>query len=270
MSLPGLERNAVIAASAGTGKTQLLTGIYLGFALGLSEDERQVPTDRIVATTFSRAAAAEIRERLEQRLSFLADPGQHAKDPLSALAIERGLSEKDLCTRAQRVLEELPRATIDTLHGLATNLLRRHALELGLSPNFSILDEEQAFSDAERSIDDVLDQALEGPLAAATSRLLDACYGLDRARNEITVLLNRLDEEGLPADALSTGDHVADAKRQLATLRGLCQSIVVAEPSALTEPARSALNALAAGDLHALRPALIELAAVRASKPLKE
>ena len=30
MSLPGLERNAVIAASAGTGKTQLLTGIYLG------------------------------------------------------------------------------------------------------------------------------------------------------------------------------------------------------------------------------------------------
>jgi len=270
MSLPGLEQNAVIAASAGTGKTQLLTGIYLSFALGLGKDGQQVPPERIVATTFSRAAAAEIRERLEARLSVLSKPETLSKDSLSALASERGLSEKELSTRAQRVLEELPRATIDTLHGLATGLLRRHALELGLSPNFTILDEEQAFSDAERSIDDVLDQALEGPLSSATSRLLDACYGLDRARNEITVLLGRLDEEGLPAEALATGDHVADAKRQLTALRESCQSIVVAEPSALSVPARAALSALEAGDLLALRPALLELAAVRASKSLKE
>jgi len=269
MTLPGLEQNAVIAASAGTGKTQLLTGIYLGFALGLSADGKQVPTERIVATTFSRAAAAEIRERLEQRLSLLSNPNTAAKDSLAALAIERGMSEKELCSRAQRVLEELPRATIDTLHGLATSILRRHALELGLSPNFTILDEEQAFSDAERSIDDVLDEALTGPLASATSRLLDACYGLDRARNEITVLLGRLDEEGLRADSLATGDHVADAQRQLAALRAVCQSIAHAEPSALSDPARAALNALDAGDLLALRLALCELAAVRASKSIK-
>ena len=82
MSLPGLERNAVIAASAGTGKTQLLTGIYLAFTLGLAEDRRQVPTDRIVATTFSRAAAAEIRERLESRLLVLADLTKQESDSL--------------------------------------------------------------------------------------------------------------------------------------------------------------------------------------------
>jgi len=269
MSLPGLEQNAVIAASAGTGKTQLLTGIYLGFALGLAADGNQVPTERIVATTFSRAAAAEIRERLERRLSLLSKPETLAQDSLAALAACRGLPEKELCSRARRVLEELPRATIDTLHGLATSILRRHALELGLSPNFTILDEEQAFSDAERSIDDVLDQALTGELKTATSRLLDACYGLDRARNEITLLLGRLDEEGLPADALSTGDHVADAKRQLEELRAVCQSIAHAEPSALSDPARAALNALDGGDFVALRPALVELSAVRASKSIK-
>jgi len=269
MSLPGLERNAVIAASAGTGKTQLLTGIYLAFALGLSEDGRQVSTDRIVATTFSRAAAAEIRERLELRLSLLSKADTLSQDSLAALAAARGISEKELATRAQRVLEELPRATIDTLHGLATSILRRHALELGLSPNFSILDEEQAFSDAERSIDDVLNEALGGPLASATSRLLDACFGLDRARNEITVLLGRLDEEGLRAESLATGDHVADAKRQLAALRTVCQSITVAEPSALSDPARAALNALDAQNFPALRAALVDLAAVRASKSIK-
>ncbi|HKO51036.1 MAG TPA: UvrD-helicase domain-containing protein, partial [Polyangiaceae bacterium] len=269
MNLPGLERNAVIAASAGTGKTQLLTGIYLGFALGLTIDGKQVPTERIVATTFSRAAAAEIRERLELRLRLLSSPETLAQDSLAALAVERELSTSELCARAQRVLEELPRATIDTLHGLATSILRRHALELGLSPNFTILDEERAFSDAERSIDDVLDEALKGPLSTATSRLLDACYGLDRARNEITVLLGRLDEEGLPADALATGDHVADAKRQLVALRAVCQAITRAEPSALSDPARSALTALDAEDFPALRAALVELSAVRASKSIK-
>src|SRR5450755_3885413 len=126
MSLPGLERNAVIAASAGTGKTQLLTGIYLAFALGLRADGKQVPTERIVATTFSRAAAAEIRERLESRLAVLAR--SETADSLAELARARGWSEHQLSERARRVLEELPRATIDTLHGVATSILRRHAL----------------------------------------------------------------------------------------------------------------------------------------------
>jgi ATP-dependent helicase/nuclease subunit A len=270
VTLPGLERNAVIAASAGTGKTQLLTGIYLAFALGLSEDGREIPSDRIVATTFSRAAAAEIRERLESRLTTLANPGTLAQDSLAALAKARGLTDKELSVRAQRVLEELPRATIDTLHGLATSILRRHALELGLAPNFSILDEEKAFADAELTIDDVLSEAMSGPLASAAARLLDACYGLDRARNEITVLLGRLDEEGLPAEALATGDHVADAKAELNTLGSLCQRIASSEPSALSEPARSALRALETRDYATLRTALADIANVRASKSIKE
>src|SRR5882762_2233979 len=101
MTLPGLERNAVIAASAGTGKTQLLTGIYLAFALGLSEDGKQVPSERIVATTFSRAAAAEIRERLESRLHVLANPDHAEKDSLAALAAERGITDKELAARAR-------------------------------------------------------------------------------------------------------------------------------------------------------------------------
>ena len=269
MTLPGLERNAVIAASAGTGKTQLLTGIYLAFALGLSEDGKQVASERIVATTFSRAAAAEIRERLESRLRILSQPTTLHEDSLAVLAAERGVSDKELASRALRVLEELPRATIDTLHGLATSILRRHALELGLSPSFTILDEERAFADAERTIDDVLDEALAGPLSNATSRLLDACYGLDRARNEITVLLGRLDEEGLRADALASGNHVADAEQQLAELRSICIGIATAEPSALSDPARAALNALEMPDLDALRAALGDVASVRSSKALK-
>ena len=70
--IPGLARNAVVAASAGTGKTELLTSIYLGHCLGLAEGAGLISPTRIVATTFSRAAAREIRERLEKRLPGVA------------------------------------------------------------------------------------------------------------------------------------------------------------------------------------------------------
>src|SRR3712207_3524065 len=61
-------RNVVVAASAGTGKTHRLTALYVLLALGLTSmgapDDRSaaepVTPDRIVATTFSRAAAREI------------------------------------------------------------------------------------------------------------------------------------------------------------------------------------------------------------------
>ncbi len=207
----------------------------------------------------ARITAARAVEARNRRGRFAVGARQRTRD----------LHKRAVGSRARAVLEELPRATIDTLHGLAASILRRHALELGLSPSFAILDEEQAFSDAERSIDDVLDGALSGPLSSAASRLLDACFRLDRARNEITVLLGRLDEEGLPAQELSTGDHVADAARQLAALRAVCQDIVVAEPCALTASARAALKALEVQDFAGLRAALSEFAEVRASKTIR-
>ena len=70
-------RNLVLAASAGTGKTHTLVGVLLHAMLGASEmggEGAHEPVDpaRIVATTFSRKAAAEIRERIVVELSALA------------------------------------------------------------------------------------------------------------------------------------------------------------------------------------------------------
>lgn len=53
----------LIEASAGTGKTWTLTGILLRLLL-----EKNTPPEKIVATTFTRAAASEIQERLNDRL----------------------------------------------------------------------------------------------------------------------------------------------------------------------------------------------------------
>ena len=73
-------RNVVVAASAGTGKTHRLTALYVLLSLGLTSmgqaDDRTpaqpITPDRIVATTFSRAAAIEIARRIERALTALA------------------------------------------------------------------------------------------------------------------------------------------------------------------------------------------------------
>jgi len=143
--IPGLARNAVVAASAGTGKTELLTSIYLGHCLGLHDGPRLVSPTRIVATTFSRAAAREIRERLEKRFAGVAgaDETEYQRRlgaGLLALAAERGVSRPELQRRAARALDELPDAAIDTLHNLCARILREHGLELDIAPSFSILE----------------------------------------------------------------------------------------------------------------------------------
>ncbi|WP_434353926.1 UvrD-helicase domain-containing protein [Psychrobacter sp. HD31] len=54
----------LIEASAGTGKTWTLTGIVLRLLI-----EKKVPPEQIICTTFTRAAAAEMRQRIHERLT---------------------------------------------------------------------------------------------------------------------------------------------------------------------------------------------------------
>ncbi len=250
--IPGLSRNAVVAASAGTGKTELLTSIYLGHCLGLAGDGALVSPTRIVATTFSRAAAREIRERLEKRFAGVAgaDDAEFERRlgaGLSALAAERGLTRSELARRAARALDELPDAAIDTLHNLCARVLREHGLELGITPSFTILEEQRALEDTELAIDEVLTDALAAsglPLIGA-QQLLDASGGLDRLRGWMLALLSRLDDEGLDATALERGDEGAAARRTEATLHAVCRELSSDPESARAPHARAVLDALA-------------------------
>ena len=63
-----LRGQALVEASAGTGKTWTLTAVILRLLL-----ERHLPARAIVATTFTRKAAAEMRRRVQQRLSDFLD-----------------------------------------------------------------------------------------------------------------------------------------------------------------------------------------------------
>src|SRR5262245_46019055 len=69
--LYAMPRNLVLAASAGTGKTHALVGVIVHLLLGARAGGPVHPS-RIVATTFSRKAAAEIRTRVFTEVERLA------------------------------------------------------------------------------------------------------------------------------------------------------------------------------------------------------
>jgi ATP-dependent helicase/nuclease subunit A len=99
------EKNTVVWASAGTGKTRKLVEVYVELL------ERGVDPLRIVAMTFTEKAAAEMRERI--RAALYSRQGQWMK-----------------------TIAVLPAAPISTIHGFCGILLREHGLDLGIDPSF--------------------------------------------------------------------------------------------------------------------------------------
>jgi ATP-dependent helicase/nuclease subunit A len=217
-SLYSLPNNLVLAASAGTGKTHALVGVVVNLLIrdraGRGRGRAQ-PLDpsRVVATTFSRKAAAEIRSRVTQELERLANvPATSAYVESLREAPQGGrasvaLSDEDIRVRARRALARLPSARFGTLHSFATGIVRAHALELGLGPGFELATE----SDARARAHDAIARALEARLESSPDvvrGLAEAAGGVDRLVVQLRRILVQLEEDGRAARdlALPAGD----------------------------------------------------------------
>src|SRR5439155_8269111 len=99
-----------------------LVGVLVHALLGLGDLGAAIEPSRVAATTFSRKAAAEIRERLVTELERLAfgAPSPYATD-LEAAAKRLSIAwDETICrSRARRVLAAIEHATIGTLHSVA-------------------------------------------------------------------------------------------------------------------------------------------------------
>ncbi|WP_437666001.1 UvrD-helicase domain-containing protein [Sorangium sp. So ce1182] len=257
-------RNVVVAASAGTGKTHRLTALYVLLTLGLTSlgrpDARAaappVSPDRIVATTFSRAAAREIAHRIERSLREIARWDGEASIPFADILRARqaavgagsgaALPAAELRKRAEEALARLPAARIDTLHGVAKQIVDRHAIALGLSPAARILDEEEAQALSDLAVDEALSRALaEGGERAEAARALVAATGsVEAARSEVTRLLDRLDEDGLTPRRLALSDHAAEGRALSRELHRLAAESAALGSAAFREPAAALAAAL--------------------------
>ena len=142
-----LDRTLFVEASAGTGKTTSLVDRVVNLvATGTTT------LDRIAAITFTEAAAAELRDRVRQRLEQAAD--DEGRDG----------TERQRCRQGAADLDQ---AAIRTLHSFAAQLLHERPLEAGLPPGFDTTDEIAAgikFNDAWGAW---LNDALEGKTALA-------------------------------------------------------------------------------------------------------
>ena len=134
------DRNVVVVAGAGTGKTTLLVNrlVYL-----LMKEPAPVPITQVVALTFTNKAATEMKVRLRERLAVLACPEFDAMRSSDGgavsyedLRVRYGLSADAIAARARAALADIEKAQIGTLHGFAAHLLRLHPLESGVDPDF--------------------------------------------------------------------------------------------------------------------------------------
>lgn len=107
-------------AGAGTGKT---TKVCDEIVESLTRPEEPVDPSAVLATTFTRSAAAELKSRIQREI--LADDELSRPDRV-------------------RLAEQIEFAAIGTVHAVARELLERYALQLGLSPRLQVIDEDAA------------------------------------------------------------------------------------------------------------------------------
>ena len=152
--------NVVLEASAGTGKTRVLVDRYVNLL------RAGVEPQRILAITFTRKAASEMRERI-----LTAVQG----DPALWTSLRDRLGE----------------VAITTIDAFCLALLREFPLEANLDPAFDVADE----TEVPRLIDEALDSTMRAGLVQADTdpemALVLAQLGIGRTRDGLARLLER-------------------------------------------------------------------------------
>ena len=200
--------SAWVSASAGTGKTKVLTERVLSLLLS------GCPPQKILCLTFTKAAAAEMESRI---FGYLGDwvilDDEELENRLSQIL---GMPpEVHHMTRARRLFAqvlETPGGThIETIHAFCQSLLRRFPLEAQMSPHFRLLDER----DAAELLDGAKEQILTTARSGENDELADA----------LKVITQHLHETGFPALLTSLASARGRLRRLLTRHGGLAQTI---------------------------------------------
>jgi len=130
-----------VGASAGSGKTKVLTDRVLRLLLS------GTPPERVLCLTFTKAAAAEMANRIHDKLSLWATVSdERLAEELRALIDRDPDAETTDAARRlfARVVDCPGGVKILTIHSFCQSLLRRFPIESGLPPGFDIVDERSA------------------------------------------------------------------------------------------------------------------------------
>ncbi len=124
---PLIGRN-LIEASAGTGKTFTIEGIYLRLLV-----EKKMEVEHILVVTFTEAATSELRERIRNNIRTALGDFERGKsdEALTAFLIEHHPDRKEAVKNLKAALTRFDEARIFTIHGFCHRVLLDHAFESG-------------------------------------------------------------------------------------------------------------------------------------------
>ncbi len=200
-----------VAASAGTGKTKVLTDRVLSLLL-----EGTAPP-RILCLTFTKAAAAEMSNRLALRLARWATLEETAL-ARELLSLTGNTPDDALIETARqlfaRVLDAPGGMKILTIHSFCQSLLGRFPLEAGVAPHFQVLDD--------RSAEELLLQAREVILTKAGQTPQDP---LGRALTEIATHAQEQGFGDLIAELIMARGRLKQSLQRHGGLEGLSAAI---------------------------------------------
>lgn len=217
-----LDDNFVVEAAAGTGKTTILVerlvNLLASGTIGRSDDPRDSGIDRVVAVTFTRKAAGELKLRLRE-------------------ALDRERLEESDPARAARLHDAIARleeALIGTIHSFCADILRQRPVEAEIDPAFREIDEEETEELFGRAFQGWIEQRLEDMPEAlrrslsrlAVQRSFDGSTPLERLRGAARALLEWRDYPApwtrRPFDRRARIDACLDEVAQLARIYRDC------------------------------------------------
>lgn len=202
-----LDRPLFVSAGAGSGKTFTLTRRIV-YALSPESGPFVEHLDQVLAITFTKDAAAEIRDRVRRAL------------------IDEGMDEEALT---------VDDAWISTIHGMCSRILRAHALELGVDPEFTVLTDTDELMD--QAVEHVLGRATAPDAAPELAASLKALYAWYPMAGEGGPFGAGTTIKGLVRDLLELSSQLPGGMDDVRVARGQ------ADTSALADAYRAALGA---------------------------
>lgn len=217
-----LDRPLFVSAGAGSGKTFTLTRRIV-YALSPESGPFVEHLDQVLAITFTKDAAAEIRDRVRRAL------------------IEEGMDEEALT---------VDDAWISTIHGMCSRILRAHALELGIDPEFTVLTDTDELMD--QAVEHVLGRATAPDAAPELAASLKALYAWYPMAGEGGPFGAGTTIKGLVRDLLELSSQLPGGMDDVCVARGQADTSALADTyraalgasKATTEKAQAALDAL--------------------------
>lgn len=164
------ERNILVSAAAGSGKTAVLVERILSM---VTDEAHPADIDQLLVVTFTRAAAAEMKERIRK-------------------ALERALEEDPENEHLQRQSTLVHHAQITTIHGFCTYVIQNYFHLIDLDPVYRIADE----GELKLLRKEVLDQVIEASYARGDedfSHFVE-CYAPGKSDGAIEELVLKLYE----------------------------------------------------------------------------